>query len=146
MLTSMVALRGKFLLLQVSNHEYQLPSPRTLRVVCLQEEGFDGFLRKDPEKISASLRKANSTGFSLIVTRSTMQTSPGVQALLSSLSRGVDYLLPGAMKGSYYTSHHSTYVSIERVSFRLITRSTSRFSAQGRTLASCICTVGSRSF
>lgn len=58
----MVALRGKFLLLHVSNHEYLcenkqnlLPSPGTQRVVCLQEEV------KIPKKYSASLREANST-------------------------------------------------------------------------------------
>ena len=68
MLTSMVALQGKFLLLHVSNHEYLyknkqnlLPSPRTQRVVCLQEEV------KIPKKYSASLREVNSR--SLTVTR-----------------------------------------------------------------------------
>lgn len=119
----MVALRGKFLLLHVSNHEYLcenkqnlLPSPGTQRVVCLQEEV------KIPKKYQ--LHSGRQTPRFADCHKTTMQTSPGVQALLSSLSRGL--ILSSAKYNSWFRAPIGKCPCSERLS-RAPNNSTSHY-------------------
>lgn len=154
----MVALHGKFLLLHVSNHEYLyenkqnlLPSPRTQRVVCLQEEV------KILKKILCFTQGGTPRFAEVTVTRPQCKTSPGVQALLSSLSRGL--ILTSAKYNSWLRAPNGKRPCSERLShapnnstYILYIYSTSNYVwlrvallvsvlKDRRTLASCTCSL-----